>query len=290
VYSSGGIVYSCPVDEGTGIVEGIHQAAPTETIREGTTLEPTTADPSKEGAAPDSSTTEPEAAAEAEDSTNADTGFGELDSEKPSEDETLNNLIEPSTPDGATESTPESESTPPADAPADDKSLDDIFKDSTSTNPPSGEETRVTTQADEAIEEASEPVEPPAAEEPSEDLIDSSEGDDELDNLFKDNSSVRPSPTQTQTLSSVHGDSSNDSAPAASERKELPLREWIDNTGTYSTVGRLVQVTETHVRLLKLNGRFTTVAKFRLCVNDLRYAEQNADGLSADVLDAVALR
>lgn len=52
-----------------------------------------------------------------------------------------------------------------------------------------------------------------------------------------------------------------------------PIRRWIDNTGRHETVGRLVEVHGSSVRLLKSNGRYTTVAVERLSPHDQRYVE-----------------
>ena len=54
----------------------------------------------------------------------------------------------------------------------------------------------------------------------------------------------------------------------------LPVRTWMDNTGTFSAVGRLVRVLGGKVRLLKENGRTTTVPVRRLSEEDLKYIEE----------------
>ena len=55
--------------------------------------------------------------------------------------------------------------------------------------------------------------------------------------------------------------------------KELAVRRWKDNTGTFSTVGRLVAVIDSQVLLLKENGRTTTVPLRRLSKEDQQYVE-----------------
>ena len=52
-----------------------------------------------------------------------------------------------------------------------------------------------------------------------------------------------------------------------------PVRRWIDNTGRHETIGRLVEVHGSSVRLLKSNGRYTTVPVERLSPHDQRYVE-----------------
>ena len=68
------------------------------------------------------------------------------------------------------------------------------------------------------------------------------------------------------------------------------VRTWTDNTGKYQTVGRLVKVGETHVRLLKDNGRFTTVSKKRLSQDDLAYVNEMVKVLGIETIDLVARR
>ena len=67
--------------------------------------------------------------------------------------------------------------------------------------------------------------------------------------------------------------------------EELPYREWIDDTGNYKTVGRLVKISDSHVRLLKDNGRFSTVAKHRLSQADLHYVAKMQEKLGVTDLD-----
>ncbi|MFC1759786.1 SHD1 domain-containing protein, partial [Planctomycetota bacterium] len=70
-----------------------------------------------------------------------------------------------------------------------------------------------------------------------------------------------------------------------------PYRLWTDDTGEYRTVGRLVQITETHVRMLKDNGKLSTVSKTRLSKADLKYTAQMESVLGThDEFDVVALR
>ena len=68
------------------------------------------------------------------------------------------------------------------------------------------------------------------------------------------------------------------------------MRHWTDNTGRYTTVGRLIVVMDTKVRIRKDNGRFTTVPKRRLSQADLEYVERVADGFGYGVIDRIAGR
>ena len=61
-------------------------------------------------------------------------------------------------------------------------------------------------------------------------------------------------------------------------------RTWKDNTGNFEIEGRLLVIFKDHVRLLKANGRTTTVPKRRLSQPDLYFVEAVAAKLpSGDV-------
>ena len=49
------------------------------------------------------------------------------------------------------------------------------------------------------------------------------------------------------------------------------VRIWIDNSGSFSTEGRLIEINQTNVRLLKSNGRTCTVPNSRLSEADEAY-------------------
>jgi hypothetical protein len=128
-----------------------------------------------------------------------------------------------------------------------------------------------------------EPAADPAPSTPSQPPVESLESPatpsnnvDDLDDLF----SVRPLPGQRPTRAATQ--------PVADEISELPMRQWTDNTGRYQTVGRLVKVTHTHVRLLKDNDRFTTVPKHRLSDADLAYVRDITRQMGVETFDQVA--
>lgn len=52
------------------------------------------------------------------------------------------------------------------------------------------------------------------------------------------------------------------------------LRLWVDNTGRFSCHGRMIRVLDGHVRLLKDNGRTTTVPFYRLSQPDLSFVQR----------------
>jgi hypothetical protein len=77
------------------------------------------------------------------------------------------------------------------------------------------------------------------------------------------------------------------------------MRSWVDNTGSYSCNGRLISILDGHARLLKDNGRTTTVPLYRLSAGDLEFlhrqasASQQRDTLAqatggADVAEALS--
>jgi len=51
------------------------------------------------------------------------------------------------------------------------------------------------------------------------------------------------------------------------------VRTWIDNTGLFSTKGRLIEINRTNVRLMKPNGRTCTVPHSRLSEADAAYVD-----------------
>ena len=61
------------------------------------------------------------------------------------------------------------------------------------------------------------------------------------------------------------------------------MRTWTDNTGTFSCRGRLVRFQEGNVRLLKDNGRTTTVPLARLSTGDLEFVNRQASAQQAEV-------
>lgn len=60
-----------------------------------------------------------------------------------------------------------------------------------------------------------------------------------------------------------------------------PVRRWFDDSGSHDTVGRLVEVHPDHVRIMKLNGRFTTVSRSRLSTADQSYVTTMGEQLAA---------
>jgi len=84
---------------------------------------------------------------------------------------------------------------------------------------------------------------------------------------------------------------SSDAVPEPAEKPEddpfagldanpEPVRRWIDSTGRHETIGRLVEVHSDRVRILKHNGRYTTVPMRLLSQHDQSYAATVGDRLA----------
>jgi hypothetical protein len=66
------------------------------------------------------------------------------------------------------------------------------------------------------------------------------------------------------------------------------LRMWLDNTGKYSCHGRLVRFLDGKVRLLKDNGRTTTVPLYRLSAADLEFVHRQANAQQTETFGQLA--
>ena len=68
------------------------------------------------------------------------------------------------------------------------------------------------------------------------------------------------------------------------------MRGWNDNTGTFAVQGRLIAIFDNHVRLLKDNGRTTTVPVRRLSKEDRAYVEEVTVRHGTGLIGQVAAR
>ena len=73
---------------------------------------------------------------------------------------------------------------------------------------------------------------------------------------------------------------------------QLPVRQWVDNTGGFRISGRLLLILDGKVRILKETGRTTTVPFERLSDGDREYVEQIISRYGKDLkeLDRLAAR
>ncbi len=67
-----------------------------------------------------------------------------------------------------------------------------------------------------------------------------------------------------------------------SEFKGAEFQTWVDNTGTYTVRARLVVIYSDRVKLIKENGKFTTVPINRLSEKDFQYVQWVASNLTLD--------
>ena len=59
------------------------------------------------------------------------------------------------------------------------------------------------------------------------------------------------------------------------------MRQWTDNSGSFSCQGRLLSVVDSQVKLLKDNGRTSTVPIARLSSGDLEFVQRQANAQQA---------
>lgn len=78
------------------------------------------------------------------------------------------------------------------------------------------------------------------------------------------------------------------SAPQQPTFQGAEFRNWIDNTGSYEVKGRLVMIYPDRVRLLKENGKHTTVPFTRLSDSDRQYVNWVAVSLTGSKAKFVA--
>ena len=72
-----------------------------------------------------------------------------------------------------------------------------------------------------------------------------------------------------------------DPAEAAVAVPNEPIRSWSNDTGTHRTQGWLVEVRADRVRILKVNGRHTTVLTESLSAADRDYVSAVGDRMAA---------
>ena len=71
---------------------------------------------------------------------------------------------------------------------------------------------------------------------------------------------------------------------------KLPMRAWVDNTGTFKIQGRLIAIFDGKVRVLKDTGKTTTVPLTRLSTADREYVEQVIQQNGTAALEQLAAR
>jgi hypothetical protein len=89
-----------------------------------------------------------------------------------------------------------------------------------------------------------------------------------LDDLFGPTGDVTPLDNGLADSNAILGE------PGGLASNEM--REWVDNTGRFSCRGRLISLLDGHARLMKDNGRTTTVPMYRLSADDLAFLHRQA--------------
>ncbi|MEX0676757.1 MAG: SHD1 domain-containing protein [Pirellulales bacterium] len=211
---------------------------------------------------------------------------------KPSQD--VEDLFKEPAPAAAPPAAPETPAKPEPAKPADD--VENLFKEPAAApaeKPAMPAETpaKPADDVENLFKEDTKPA-PAPAEEPAKPA-------DDVENLFKDvdkksaAAGQTPADPQFEDLLSAPTDQPGATAteakaledevdklfagPAPKVEVAGAMRLWTDNTGKYHVRARLVVVEATHARLLKENGKYTTVPFERLSRDDLAFVRRHAD-------------
>jgi len=92
--------------------------------------------------------------------------------------------------------------------------------------------------------------------------------EESLDDLFG-----TPEPAKAKEASPAAIDDLFGQAVPPAEPQQLGMRHWSDNTGLYSVDGRLIEILDGKVRIVKENGRTCTVEMRRLGKIDAEYVQ-----------------
>jgi hypothetical protein len=123
------------------------------------------------------------------------------------------------------------------------------------------------------------PTEPSAAPEPSEDLMEPPAAQPEGQPAQPQPATEEPAAEQGTDEMLQQPATEEPAAPNGEEDElddlfgTLDVRKWIDDTGRYSTMGRLAAISPNAIRILKNNGRFCTVTYDRLSSADFDYVQ-----------------
>ncbi len=145
----------------------------------------------------------------------------------------------------------------PAPAPKPGNDVDDLFKDAD----------------DKTAPEKTEPAEEPEAPK--------TEKSDDADDLFKeaddkDKKAAAVRSANDESLAKLRAEIEDLFGEPADATVSNSMRLWSDNTGKFQVYARLISVNDTHVRLLKDTGKYTTVSFNRLSRADLAFVRQHA--------------
>jgi hypothetical protein len=93
-----------------------------------------------------------------------------------------------------------------------------------------------------------------------------------------------PTPAATPKSEDIFADPFQTSADG-----QLPMRQWVDDSGTFQVKGRLILILDGKVRLLKETGRTTTVPIQRLSDADRQYVEEVISRYGDDLAELAKL-
>ncbi len=181
----------------------------------------------------------------------------------------------------------------PANTPAPSNSIDDLFGAPPTANPPATpaggsdlDSLFKSTQSDFDAErpfETSKPVSIDVDSDPNFDNLFGNPGSNskvDATNSKASENSMKPESESERTPLDSGFDNLFKSTSAPADKAMAPedeafrgaeFREWFDNTGDYSVKARLVVIYPDRVRLIKENGKFSTVPMSRLCNADRDY-------------------
>lgn len=118
----------------------------------------------------------------------------------------------------------------------------------------------------------------------------------------EDSSTSTPAEEESDTATSAEDDSMDTSVPKPDEDvspddpfgdasvKTPEMRLWVDNTGTFKVTAKLVEVNADSIRILKDNGRTSTVPMSRLSSEDRMYVAEMSAHLVASASTVAANR
>jgi hypothetical protein len=156
---------------------------------------------------------------------------------------------------------------PPADTPAEEVEADagEPAEESAAASPSDAEpemsdEDAAAVEADEADSETPEPADEPAADDAADEPTDDTDA------------APAAEPEQAEA----------DPAAAATVVPNEPMRRWTNATGTHQAQGWLVEVRTDRVRILKVNGRHTTMSTESLSTADRDYVSAVSARLAAE--------
>lgn len=110
------------------------------------------------------------------------------------------------------------------------------------------------------------------AKESSEDLFDEPEAETPSADAAPAPAEEPAAEAPSEEESEEESEKTEDDPFALLDANPEPVRRWIDSSGRHETIGRLVEVHPDRVRILKRNGRYTTVPMHLLSLHDQAYA------------------